>query len=232
MKILVAEDDKNILSALCEIFEHEGFETVKAENGQVALNLYESENPDFICLDIMMPKINGYDVCRTIRQTNGNIPIMFLSAKDEEIDRVIGLELGADDYINKPFGVREVVARIRAVTRRYMQVSNASEVDDFFVMASLNIYPQRLKACYEDGEGDIELSLREVKILQLLFDRKNEVIDRDTLLDHCWGEHIMPESRTVDQHIANLRKRIEKDPKNPAIISTVHGAGYKFSCED
>lgn len=232
MKILVAEDDNNILNALCEIFENEGFRTVRAENGQAALDLYESENPDFICLDIMMPKINGYDVCRTIRQTNDNIPIMFLSAKDEEIDRVIGLELGADDYINKPFGVREVVARIRAVTRRYMQVSHANAVDDFFVMAGLNVYPQRLKAHYDDGSGDIELSLREVKILQLLFDRKNEVIDRDTLLDYCWGEHIMPESRTVDQHIANLRKRIEKDPKNPAIISTVHGAGYKFSCEN
>ena len=232
MKILVAEDDTNISNALCEIFENEGFNTLKAQNGQQALDLYNNENPDFICLDIMMPEINGYDVCRKIRQTNADIPIIFLSAKDEEIDRVIGLELGADDYITKPFGVREVVARIRAVTRRYMIASNANTVDDFFTMNGLNVYPQRLKAQYSDNGDNIELSLREVKILKLLYDRKNEVIDRDTLLDHCWGEHIMPESRTVDQHIANLRKRIEKDPKKPEIVITVHGAGYKFSPEN
>tara|TARA_R110002095_G_scaffold205478_1_gene188848 strand:- start:1727 stop:2422 length:696 start_codon:yes stop_codon:yes gene_type:complete len=229
LKILVAEDDANILNALCEIFENEGFDTLKARNGEQALDFYNTEKPDFICLDIMMPKINGYDVCKTIRQTNANIPIIFLSAKVEESDRVIGLELGADDYIIKPFGVREVVARIRAVTRRYMQASNANTVDDFFVMDDLNVYPLRLKARRMHQQDEIELSLREVKILQLLFDRKNEVIDRDTLLDYCWGEHIMPESRTVDQHIANLRKRVEKDPKNPEIITTVHGAGYRFS---
>lgn len=229
MRILVAEDDANILNALCEIFENEGFDTLKAQNGQQALDFYNKEKPDFVCLDIMMPEINGYDVCKAIRQTNADIPIIFLSAKTEEIDRVIGLELGADDYIIKPFGVREVVARIRAVTRRYMLVSNANSVDDFFVMVDLNVYPQRLKAQRAQEDAEIELSLREVKILKLLYDRKNEVIDRDTLLDCCWGEHIMPESRTVDQHIANLRKRIEKDPKTPEIITTVHGAGYKFS---
>ena len=228
MKILVADDDPNILNALSEIFENEGFQTLKAQNGQEALDVYNKDNPDFICLDIMMPEINGYDVCKIIRQTNSNIPIIFLSAKSEEIDRVVGLELGADDYIVKPFGAQEVIARIRAVTRRYMQVKHSSSVDDYFVMGDLGVYPLRLKAQHLQTDDEIDLSLREVKILKLLFDRKNEVIDRDTLLDHCWGEHIMPDSRTVDQHIANLRKRIENDPKSPEIIITVHGVGYKF----
>lgn len=227
MKILVAEDDINILNALCQIFDTEGFETVLAKDGEVALELYRSEAPDFVCLDIMMPKINGYDVCKKIRQNDPHIPIIFLSAKTEEIDRVVGLELGADDYIIKPFGAREVVARIRSVTRRYMQMNNAKAESDYFVMGDLTVYPLGLKA-QRGGGADIELSLRETKILQLLYDRSNQVIDRDALLDHCWGEHIMPDSRTVDQHIANLRKRVERDPKSPEIILTVHGAGYKF----
>lgn len=228
MKILIAEDDINILNALQEILENEGFEIVKAHNGQMAIDVYNSEIPDFICLDIMMPKINGYDVCKIIRQTNPNIPIIFLSAKTEEIDRVVGLEIGADDYIVKPFGAREVVARIRAVTRRYMQVKNTNSVDEFFIMGDFKVYPLRLIAERGNEADEIELSLREVSILKLFYDRRNQVIDRDTLLDHCWGAHIMPDSRTVDQHIANLRKRIEIDPKAPVIITTVHGAGYKF----
>lgn len=228
MKILIAEDDPNILNALQEILENEGFDIVKADNGQKAIDVYNAENPDFVCLDIMMPEVNGYDVCKTIRQDNQNIPIIFLSAKTEEIDRVVGLELGADDYIIKPFGAREVVARIRAVTRRYMRVENTNSVDEFFVMGDLKVYPLRLVAERDNDAGEIELGLREVSILKLFYDRKNQVIDRDTLLDHCWGVHIMPDSRTVDQHIANLRKRIEIDPKAPKIITTVHGAGYKF----
>lgn len=226
MKILVAEDDANILNALCEIFEGEGFALCKAKDGEEALNVYEEQGPDFLCLDIMMPGLSGYDVCRKIRKTNPHIPIIFISAKDQEIDKVIGLELGADDYIVKPFGVHEVVARIRAVARRYLQTQKPETFVNDFVMGEVQVYPSQMKAVR--GGDDIDLSLREVKILQLLFSRKNEVVDRDTLLDFCWGEHIMPDSRTVDQHIANLRKRIEKDPKTPDIIRTVHGAGYKF----
>jgi DNA-binding response OmpR family regulator len=226
MKILVAEDDENILNGLCEIFEGEGFKAIKAHNGSEALELYEEDKPDFVCLDIMMPDINGYDVCKKIRKSDINIPVIFISAKTEEIDKVIGLELGADDFITKPFGVHEVVARIRAVARRHMKVSAPEEQDKSFILSDLTVYPQQLKAKRENDE--IELSLREVKILQLLYERKNEVVDRDTLLDQCWGEHIMPESRTVDQHIAKLRKRIEIDQQNPLIIKTVHGVGYRY----
>ncbi|MGB4057757.1 MAG: response regulator transcription factor [Alphaproteobacteria bacterium] len=227
MKILIAEDDSNILNGLKEIFENEGFETLKAKDGREALERYVEGMPDILCLDIMMPGISGYDVCREIRKTNPQIPIIFLSAKGEEIDKVLGLELGADDYIVKPFGVHEVVARIRAVMRRYMQSQNDRKTPENFTMNELTVYPSQMKA--KRGGEEIELSLREVKILGLLHERADEVITRDALLDCCWGTHIMPESRTVDQHISNLRKRIEKDPASPEIIKTVHGAGYKFS---
>ena len=226
MKILVAEDDVNLLKGLCEIMEDEGFQTIPANDGAAALELYKEHAPDFLCLDIMMPQKNGYDVCREIRRNNKSIPIIFLSAKAEEIDKVLGLELGADDFISKPFGVREVVARIRAVARRYMQDKEPSSIEDSFNMNMLRVFPLQMKAVREDHE--IDLSLREIKILTLLHSRANQVIHRDDLLDECWGAHIMPESRTVDQHVARLRKKIERDPKEPEIIKTVHGAGYRY----
>jgi DNA-binding response OmpR family regulator len=175
----------------------------------------------------MMPDISGYDVCQQIRKEDSTIPIIFISAKSEEIDKVLGLEMGADDFIVKPFGLHEVVARIRAVTRRYMLHTLPEKQDEFFEMSDLKIYPTQLRAFREDV-GDIDLSLRDVNILKLFYAHPNEVIDRNKLLDECWGRHIMPESRTVDQHISQLRKRIELDPQNPKILITVHGAGYKY----
>jgi DNA-binding response OmpR family regulator len=226
MNILIAEDDENILNGLCEIFEGEGFHTIKAMNGREALDLYHEKNPDFVCLDIMMPEISGYDVCRQIREEDPHVPIIFITAKSEEIDKVLGLELGADDYIVKPFGLHEVVARIRSVTRRYMLSKAPEQQDECFSMGDLTVYPSQLRA--NRGGNDIDISLRDVKILRLLNDHKNEVVDRNMLLDECWGKHIMPESRTVDQHISQLRKRVEKDIQNPKLIQTVHGVGYRF----
>ena len=226
MKILIAEDDAQILAGLADIFQREGYDTIQATNGQEALERFAQEAPDVVCLDIMMPEMNGYDVCTAIRQHNPDVPILFISAKSEEIDRVVGLELGADDFIVKPFGVREVVARIRAVTRRYLRQTTPETQHDTFSMADLTIYPAQLRA-YR-GTELIELSLRDIKILTLLHTHSGEVVDRTMLLDACWGLHIMPDSRTVDQHISQLRKRIEVDPKQPTIIRTVHGAGYRY----
>lgn len=227
MKILVAEDDENIRNGLYEIFDNEGYDVVTAINGAEALKQYKTEKPDMLCLDVMMPEASGFDVCREIRKSDANIPIIFLTAKGQEIDKVMGLEIGADDYIVKPFGVHEVVARVRAITRRALQnKSIPASSDESFVVEKLDIDPSELKA-RRDGQ-EIDLSLREVKILKLFHDYKGKVVDRDTLLDHCWGEHVMPESRTVDQHIAALRKKIEADPKNPEIIKTVHNAGYRY----
>jgi DNA-binding response OmpR family regulator len=151
---------------------------------------------------------------------------VFISAKSEEVDKVLGLELGADDYILKPFGVREVVARIRAVTRRCYQRGKRSDSAEPFRMDDLEVLPAELRA--RRGDTLIDLSLRDVKILELLHRKRGKVVDRATLFGECWGVHHVPHSRTLDQHISQLRKRIERDPKQPSIIRTVHGAGYRF----
>ncbi|MCA9412388.1 MAG: response regulator transcription factor [Candidatus Omnitrophica bacterium] len=226
MKILVAEDDRHIREGLIEILQGEGYQTIESPDGPGTLSLFDKENPDFVCLDIMMPGMNGYDVCREIRKRRSDVPIVFISAKSEEVDKVLGLELGADDYILKPFGVREVVARIRAVTRRYFSNQKSEEGNESFRMLDLEVHPKELRA-YRDG-APIDLSLRDTKILQLLYSRKGNAIDRDTLLDECWGMDYFPSSRALDQHISQLRKRIELDPKDPKIIRTVHGVGYRY----
>ena len=226
MKVLVAEDDEHTRNGLVEVLEREGYTVVSARDGRAALNLFKDEKPDFVCLDIMMPEVNGYDVCRELRRAEPATPIIFISAKSEEIDRVVGLELGADDFITKPFGVREVVARIRAVTRRCLASRDEQARPAPFSMRDLTVLPAELRA--RRGQTVIDLSLRDVQILQLLHRHQGEVVGRNMLFDACWGIDYMPNSRTLDQHISQLRKRVERDPKVPAIIKTVHGAGYRY----
>jgi two-component system alkaline phosphatase synthesis response regulator PhoP len=226
MKVLIVEDDAYIRDGLVEILESEGYQTQIATNGQAALATFRREVPDFILLDIMMPEMNGYDVCRAIRRDNDHIPIIFISAKSEEIDRVLGLELGADDYIQKPFGVKEVVARIRAVTRRCIRVE-PSRIDGLsFEMNGLTVYPAELRGKRSDQV--IDLSLRDISILRLLHRHVGRVVDREMFFRECWGLEHLPNSRTLDQHISKLRKRIEVQPRDPEIIRTVHGVGYRY----
>ena len=227
MKVLIAEDDDYARNGLAEILEGEGYETLSARNGAEALDLFGSESPDFVCLDVMMPETDGYEVCKQIRKQSSAVPIIFISAKSEEIDKVLGLELGADDFIVKPFGVREVVARVRAVTRRCMAARADADQSSPFALGDLEVFPAELRA--RRGDRTIELSLREVKILTLFNQHKSEVLDRQTIFRHAWGARFLSTSRTLDQHISQLRKRIEIDPKNPQIIQTVHGVGYR--CE-
>jgi len=226
MKVLVAEDDVHIREGLIEVLTTEGYVVVGASNGDEALTLYGAEKPDILCLDIMMPGINGFDLCKQIRRLDPHTPIIFISAKSEEIDRVLGLELGADDFIVKPFGVREVVARIRAVTRRVALSDPKKNESKHIVMGDLDIYVNELRA--RRGETVIELSLRDTKILSVLHDHAGEAVSRDILFDKCWGLEHMPNSRTLDQHISQLRKRIENDPKAPTLIRTVQGVGYRY----
>jgi DNA-binding response OmpR family regulator len=230
MKVLVAEDNLLTLNGLTEVLLAEGYHVLKAADGAAALQLFEHEAPDFVCLDIMMPGLNGYDVCRRMRAARPQMPIVFITAKSEEIDKVLGLELGADDFIVKPFGVKEVVARIRAVTRRCLastsRPSAALPDPPPFEMGDLTVYPAELRA--RRGSATIELSLRDVKLLTLLHSHRGRVLDRNTIFNYCWGEDYFPNSRSLDQHISQLRKRIELDPSSPAIIRTVHGAGYRF----
>lgn len=225
MKVLICEDDALTRDGLAELMENEGYEVVLAENGEVAVERFERERPDFVCLDVMMPKLSGYEVCQQIRNRDENIPVIFISAKSEEIDKVVGLDLGADDFIVKPFGVKEVVARIRAVTRRCLG-RGMSELVSHFRMRDLEVRPAELRALR--GTHVIDLSLRDTQILQLLYQRRGEAVDRQMLFEKCWGLKHVQNSRTLDQHISQLRKRIEIDPKSPEIIRTVHGVGYRF----
>ncbi len=224
MRILIAEDDVHLRNGLAEILRNEGYETVLARDGDEALELFETRKPDLVCLDIMMPGSDGYEVCKRIRRQDAEVPLIFISAKSEEVDKVLGLELGADDYIIKPFGSREVVARIRAVTRRF-QAARESDGPASFTMGDLEVFPRELRA--RRAEQVIDLSLRDVRILELLHRQRGSVIDRRTFFSECWGLDFIPNSRTLDQHISQLRKRIEVDPKQPSIITTVHGVGYR-----
>jgi two-component system, OmpR family, alkaline phosphatase synthesis response regulator PhoP len=222
MKILIADDDPVMLDSLRLCVATEGFATLMAADGEEAFALWDRHRPDLICLDIMMPKLDGYEVCRRIRAIDPTVPILFLSAKSEEIDVVVGLQLGADDFVRKPFGKHELIARIRAVLRRASSVPGRSVS---FMMNDLTVWPAELRA--ERGGASIDLSPRETGILQLLHERAGQVVDRNTILDQCWGIDYFPESRTLDQHIAKLRKRIETDPEHP-LIETVRGIGYRF----
>ncbi|MBT3274093.1 MAG: response regulator transcription factor [Spirochaetales bacterium] len=224
MKILVAEDDVYTRKGLVEVFEGEGYDVISAATGTQAIELYQKELPDFVCLDIMMPGKNGYDVCRDIRKLDSQVPVLFISAKSEEIDKVVGLELGADDYIVKPFGVREVLARVNAIQRRYVGGSESN--DSTTALGDLEIIPSELRA-YRDG-NTIELSPRDVKLLVLFASNPGKVMNRNDLFDAGWGVDYLPSSRSLDQYISQLRKKIEVDPKNPELIVTVHSAGYRY----
>jgi two-component system, OmpR family, alkaline phosphatase synthesis response regulator PhoP len=222
MKILLADDDPITLDSLDACLVPEGFATVLARDGREALALWEKHRPDLLCLDIMMPHLDGYEVCRRIRARDSHVPVLFLSAKSEEIDVVVGLQLGADDFIRKPFGKHELLARLRNALRR-AQPRDATARS--FAFGDLTVYPAELRAVR--GKADIELSPREMAIICLLHEKTGEVVLRDALLDRCWGLEYYPESRTLDMAIAKLRKRIERDPAEPSLIETVRGAGYR-----
>ena len=226
MMVLVAEDDAHTRNGLKEILQSEGYRVVLASNGKEALSLFEKEPPDLVCLDVMMPGMDGYEVCRRIRSRDPAVPILFISAKSEEIDKVLGLELGGDDFIVKPFGVKEVIARIRAITRRCLAARGDLDAPASFRMGDLDVFPAELRA--RRGGRVIDLSLRDVKILQLLHSKKGKALDRNAIFNHCWGIDYFPSSRTLDQQVSQLRKRIEADPRNPRIIRTVHGLGYRY----
>jgi DNA-binding response OmpR family regulator len=224
MKVLLAEDDRLIRRGLAELFESEGFEVLEAFDGETALTLFRQAGPSLVCLDIMMPRLNGYEVCRAIRRLNQRVPVIFITAKSEEVDKVVGLDLGADDFIVKPFGAREVLARVRAILRR-CQPDTDNPLSPFR-MGDLEVWPQHLRA--RRGDQIIDLSHRDVVILRVLYERRGEVVDRLTLFNRAWGLDYLPNSRTLDQHVSQLRKRIEIDPTQPRIIRTVHGVGYRF----
>jgi DNA-binding response OmpR family regulator len=221
MTILIAEDDPLTLDALAACLEDEGFRTFSAANGKQALEIWAEHRPQLLCLDIMMPGLDGFEVCRRVRSADPDVPILFLSAKNEEADVVVGLGLGADDFIRKPFTRAEVIARIRAALRRVAQESGRG-----FQMKDLTVRPDSLVA--ERNGKTIDLSRREVSMLELLHRHAGKPVSRDAFLNACWGLDYFPDSRTLDQHVLMLRKKVEADPAKPVIIETVRGAGYRF----
>jgi len=224
MKILVADDDPLTLEAVCTCLTDDGFSAIPAKHGAEALELWKQHRPALLCLDIMMPRMDGYEVCRRIRSADASVPILFLSAKNEEIDVVVGLELGADDFIRKPFGKRELLARVRAALRR--RVARKGQAAPAFVLHDVTVFPDELRATR--GPVSVDLTPRETAMLRLLHENAGCPVHRDTFLDRCWGLDYFPESRTLDQHIAQLRRKIEPDPAAPVIIETVRGVGYRF----
>lgn len=228
-KILVAEDDVNIREGLVDALTLEGYEVREAPDGSEALRLYTRWQPDLILLDLMMPKVSGYDVCRQLRNGNPHLPIIMLTAKGEEIDKVVGLELGADDYVTKPFSLRELLARIAAVLRRTKRQEPepaTAAPGDRFDFGTIVVDAKTMTAT--TPAGTVELTVREIELLRYFVRHRGEALDRNSILEAVWGNGYHGFSRTLDQHIAQLRKKLGDTPAAPVGIETVYGVGYRF----
>lgn len=232
IKILVAEDDPHIRMGLKDTLESEAYVIVEAADGNEAIALFKTQSIDLALLDVMMPEKSGYDVCREIRAIDQQLPIIMLTAKGEEIDKVVGLELGADDYITKPFGIHELLARISAVLRRSLRhkKNESSKELEPFAFGRFKVNPQTYKLIdkLSEKKRQIDLSERELNLLLYFHDHPGKVMSRDNILNAIWGIDYFGTTRTLDQHIAQLRKKIETDPSHPVIITTVHGVGYRY----
>jgi two-component system alkaline phosphatase synthesis response regulator PhoP len=223
-KILIIDDELHIVELLRYNLEANGYKVSFSLNGREGLNIAFDKKPDLILLDIMLPELDGFDVCKEIKRNKEteSIPIIMLTAKSEEFDKILGLELGADDYITKPFSVRELLARIKAVMRRNIK----EEQEQSLNFGELFIYLDKHEVV-KKGEK-IELTLKEFELLRLLVMNRGKVLTRDFLLDKVWGYEYYGETRTVDVHVRHLRQKIEDDDRNPRYIETVRGIGYKF----
>ena len=222
-KILIVEDEPSMRLGLRDNLEFESYEVDIAEDGQIAIDKISSQKYDLILLDVMLPKISGFDVCKKIRKEGNNVPVILLTAKGEEIDKVLGLELGADDYITKPFSLRELLARIKAVMRRSDSISAKGEM---VKIGRLDVNFETYNA-FEDGT-EVSLSHKEFEILNYLWKKKNNTVSRDEILSNIWGQDVYTTTRTIDNFILKLRQKIELDSNHPKIILTVHGIGYKL----
>jgi DNA-binding response OmpR family regulator len=229
-RILLAEDDRNIRQGLVATLESEGYAVSAAGDGTQALKLFPQEKFDLVILDVMMPRQSGYDVCRELRQRDARVPILFLTAKGEEVDKVVGLKLGADDYVLKPFGVHELLARVEALLRR-ARASAAGpagiELPAVFKLGAAEI--DRGKFTVTVAGRTAALTARELKLAEVFAANAGQVLSRDALLNAVWGVDYFGTTRTLDQHVAQLRKKVEADPDEPRAILTVHGVGYR--CE-
>jgi DNA-binding response OmpR family regulator len=226
-KILIVEDEPAILRGLQDNLRLEGFEVLTASDGESGYKLAIEAKPDLMILDLMLPRMSGYEVCRKLRTGGVNTPILILTARGEETDRVLGLDLGADDYVTKPFSVRELLARVRALLRRAAPaVAPAAAAFDQLRFSGAVLDFQKYEAS-KDGQA-VDLTRKEFGIVKFLASRPGVVVSRDELLNEVWGYDAYPTTRTVDNHIASLRAKLEPDAANPKHFLTVHGVGYKF----
>lgn len=225
-KVLIIDDEEHIVELIRYNLQSAGYDAVEAYNGADGIRLAKEEKPVLILLDVMLPVMDGLEVCRNLRRDDAtkSIPIIMLTAKSEEIDKILGLELGADDYITKPFSVRELLARIKAVLRR-----TATEAEESTTYSFSDVVIDYDKHLVTKNNEKVDLTLKEYELLDILIKNRGKVLKRDLLLDKIWGYEYVGETRTVDVHIRHLRQKLEDDDKNPAFIETVRGIGYRFN---
>jgi two-component system, OmpR family, alkaline phosphatase synthesis response regulator PhoP len=231
-KVLIVDDEPSILTLLQYNLEQAGYEVITAMDGVTGKELAEKEFPDLIILDLMLPKLDGMEVCKQLRQIKVMTPILMLTAKDDELDKILGLELGADDYMIKPFSPREVIARVKAILRRTQtqgQIENTREKEEsnlLIQIGDLRIAAEKYEAFFKDKQ--LELTLKEFELLLFLAQNKGQILTRDQLLRAVWNYDFAGDTRIVDVHISHLREKIEMDTKKPAYIKTIRGIGYKL----
>ncbi len=225
IRVLVVEDEESFIDALTIGLDREGFDVAIARDGQEALTLFAQGRFDVVLLDLMLPKLSGLDVCRSIR-ADSDVPIIIVSAKGEEVDMVLMLEIGADDYVTKPYRLRELVARMRAVLRRRESLDHGHEDEEQIQRGTIRMDVDA-RRCFVDGD-EIKLRKKEFALLRLLLENPGRVLTREVLIDRVWGSDYVGDTKTLDVHIKRLRSLIEKDPKAPAHITTVRGVGYRF----
>ncbi|HTZ95896.1 MAG TPA: response regulator transcription factor [Terriglobales bacterium] len=222
-KILIVEDEPNMVSGLRDNFEFEGYQVITAPDGVAGLERALSEMPDIVILDVMMPRMSGLDVCKQLKAKRPSLPIIMLTARGQEVDKVVGLELGADDYVTKPFSIRELLARVKAVMRRAGITTKPAEK---FAFGDVEV---NFKSCQVSKRGKaVDFSSKEFDLLKFFLHHPGETLSRDRLLEEVWGYDHFPTTRTVDAHVVRLRQKVEPRPEEPRFILTVHGTGYKF----
>jgi len=222
-KILIVEDEPNMVAGLRDNFEFEGHQVITASDGVAGLERAIAESPDLVILDVMMPRMSGLDVCKQLKAKRPSIPIIMLTARGQEVDKVVGLELGADDYVTKPFSIRELLARVKAVLRRSRTLPKTEEK---YAFGEVEV---NLRSCSVSRKGQtLDFSSKEFELLKFFLVHPGETLSRDRLLEEVWGYDHFPTTRTVDAHIVRLRQKVEPKPEEPRFILTVHGTGYKF----
>jgi two-component system response regulator RegX3 len=222
-RVLVVEDEINLREPLVYLLQKEGYDVIEAEDGNTAVELFHSHTPDILLLDLMLPGLSGNEVCRQIR-TSSEVPIIMLTAKDAEIDKVVGLELGADDYVTKPYSTRELLARMKAVLRRGREVV---QTESGLLKAGPVVMDIERHIVTVEGQ-QIQMPLKEFELLELLMENVNRVLTRGQIIDRVWGSNYFGDTKTLDVHVKRIRSKIEEDPSRPKLLQTVRGLGYKF----